>query len=113
MKAILQNLFYRNVCRNRLRFCDCFILAHTAVINSHAASCVLFKKFGIVRDYDNEFILAHLFQKRRDFFARLHVEITRGFVRKNNGRIFCESACNDSPREKVANFLGKAMRADD
>lgn len=57
----------------------------------------MFKKFGIVRDYDNEFILAHLFQKRRDFFARLDVEITRGFVRKNNGRIFCESACNDSP----------------
>ena len=56
----------------------------------------MFEKFGIVRDYDNEFILAHLFQKRRDFLARLDVEVARGFVRKNNGRVFCESACNDS-----------------
>ena len=73
------------------------IFRNAAVVDAHAARGILLEKFGVVRDDDDKFIAAHLFQKRRHFFARLDVEIARRLVCENDGRVLCECAGNDRP----------------
>ena len=75
-----------NVFRFRRLF-DYFIFFYRAVENRNSTCCVVYEKFGIVRNHDDEFVFGNVFQKFRDFSRRFNVQVPRRLVRQNNRRV--------------------------